>query len=154
MRFLAALFLLLPLCVRAAVPIDFAPFMTGNLITDWSTRVIANGGTIPSQSTIKCMENLRVTLIAQGITNKIYSLCVMVPDSVIAAATPLFIHKGYPMWTNNFVSGDLTVEGLKGDGTSKAMDTGVKGKTGEGSTALTGNSRGLSFLLTDSNGTN
>src|SRR5688572_13026363 len=96
------------------------------LATDWSQRVVANGGAVPSQQTIQCMETLRLTLIGMGLTNKLYTLCVFVPDSVIAASTPLFKHKGSDPWTNFFFAQtNLNIDGLKGDGIQKAFDTGV-----------------------------
>lgn len=102
------------------------PFIANAGGTDWERRVVANGGPQPTAVTATCMENLRLTLIAQGITNKIHSLCVFVPDSVIAATTPLFKHKGIDPWGNsNFVSGDLNIQGLKGDGTSKSLNPGI-----------------------------
>jgi hypothetical protein len=50
----------------------------------------------------------------------------MVPDSLTAALTPAWnITGGFDPWLNhNFVSGDLTVNGLQGDGSSKYLDTG------------------------------
>ncbi len=148
MRFLAVLLLSGCVAFGQAFTVRDIPFMAQGGVTDWAQRVINNGGAIPSVGTISCMETLRTTLIAQGITNKIYSLCVFVPDSVIASATPLFLHKGYPMWTNNFASGDLNIYGLKGNGTSLAMDTGVKGKAGQAANVTTG-TRGVSVLITE-----
>lgn len=98
---------------------------TGKLLnTDWAQRVVANGGALPTQNEIVCMEALRSALVTQGLTNKIYALCNFVTNSVIASATPLIFNAGYPMWTNNFVSGNLNINGLRGFGTN-AMDTGI-----------------------------
>ncbi len=121
--------------------------------SDWSRRVILNGGPNPSANTVNCMETLRKALIAQGITNKIYSLCVFVPDSVIAAATPLFLHKGYPMWTNNFVIGDLNVNGLKGNAIDKFMDSGVLPNNTGIATNGTG-SRGMTVVVSETSSNN
>ncbi len=96
------------------------------VITDWALRVVANGGAMPSQSTIISMETFRLGVIAAGISNKLYDCCIFVPDSLIAATTPIFRSKGSDPWSiSNFVSGDLTIEGLKGDGTTKVLNTGV-----------------------------
>lgn len=141
------------LSALAQRPMQYFPFMVeGNLVTDWSTRVVANGGAMPSQNTIQAMETLRLGCISAGLTSKIYSLCIFVPDSVIASATPLFRHKGHPMWTNNFVSGDLTINGLKGDGSSKAMDTGCMAKAlaSGGVCDTSDGSRGLTIIVTES----
>lgn len=125
-RFL--IFILLATSCFGQDPMQFAPFMMqSGIVTDWSTRVVANGGALPSQNTIQAMETLRTTLISQGITNKIYALCNFVPDSVIACCTPLFYHLGYTNWGNsNFVSGDLTINGLKGNGSTKMLETGIR----------------------------
>jgi len=148
MKFLFALLLLPALAFGQAFTMNDIPFMAQQG-TDWERRVVANGGARPSAVSINCMETLRTTLIAQGITNKIYSLCVFVPDSVIAASTPLFKHKGADPWTNfNFVIGDLNINGLKGDGTSKALDTGVKAKLGE-ATQTGEQTKGLTYIITE-----
>lgn len=95
------------------------------VITDWARRVVANGGAMPSQTSIIAMETLRVSLEAQSLTNKIWSLCIFVPDSVIAASTPLVKIKGADPWTNSgFASGDLTIQGLKGNG-ANWLDTAI-----------------------------
>jgi hypothetical protein len=119
------------------------------LSTDWSTRVVANGGALPSTNTISAIETLRTGLISAGLTNKIYSLCIFVPDSLTAALTPLIKHKGFDPWGNsNFVSGDLNIQGLVGNGTSKNLETGVKAKNGEAADNTDG-SRGLSVLISE-----
>lgn len=91
---------------------------------------------------------LRKGCIAASLTNKIDAMCVFVPDSVIACCTPLFYHLGYTNWGNsNFVSGDLNINGLKGDGTTKLLNTGVKAKD-----ALDINNppRGMAVIVTES----
>jgi hypothetical protein len=115
-------------------------------VTDWAQRVVNNGGAMPSQNTICAVETLRTTLITLGVTNKIYSMCNFVPDSVIASATPLFTHKGYPMWTNNFSSAHLSVHGLKSFGTN-FMDTGITAVSGEAVSPA--GSGGLSVIVTE-----
>jgi len=124
--FCVVLFLLIVFRGSSGPPMQFAPFMMGGqVITDWARRVVANGGAMPSQTSIIAMETLRVSLEAQSLTNKIWTLCIFVPDSVIAASTPLVKNKGADPWTNNgFVSGDLNIQGLKGDG-SKWLDTNI-----------------------------
>ena len=126
MRFVFLLLLCPVMAFGQAFSFQDLPFLANAGGTDWERRVVANGGAQPTAVTATCMENLRLTLIAQGITNKIHSLCVFVPDSVIAATTPLFKHKGIDPWGNsNFVSGDLNIQGLKGDGTSKSLNPGI-----------------------------
>lgn len=119
--------------------------------TDWARRVVANGGAAPSASTISAMETFRLGLVSAGLDTKIHSLCVFVPDSLTAALTPLIKNKGSDPWTNHsFVSGDLTVEGIKGDAASKYLDTGVQAKSGQAVDSGTGNC-GLTLIVTESN---
>jgi hypothetical protein len=48
-----------------------------------------------------------------------------VPDSFVAATTPLYTYNDYdPAFTQNFAAGDLSVAGLAGDGGSKYLNTG------------------------------
>lgn len=118
--------------------------------TDWAARVVANGGAMPSAPTIAAMETFRLGMISAGLDTKMHALCVFVPDSLIAATTPLFVGIGSDPWTNNnFVGGDLTVEGLVGNGSTKYLDTGVQATSGQAVDAGTGNC-GLSLIVTDS----
>ncbi len=124
--FCVVLFLLIVFRGSSGPPMQFAPFMMKYDVTsDWARRVVANGGAMPSQNTIIAMEVLRNSLEAQSLTNKIYTLCIFVPDSVIAASTPLVKIKGADPWTNSgFVASDLNIQGLKGDGV-KFLDTAI-----------------------------
>lgn len=154
MKFLFLLLLVPGLAFGQAFTFSDLPFLAQGS-TDWQTRVVANGGAMPSANTIAAMETLRLGCIAAGLTNKIYSLCVFVPDSLIAATTPLFLHKGVDPWTNNnFVIGDLTVDGLKGDGSTKSLDTGCMAKalTDGGVSDTSDGSRGLTVIVTESTG--
>lgn len=129
-------------------------FLAGVGSTDWARRVIANGGAKPSATTIAAMEVFRLGMISAGLDTKMHSLCVFVPDSLIAATTPLFVGIGSDPWTNNnFVTGDLTVEGLKGNGTNKSLNSGVQAKSGKAINSGTGNV-GMTVVITetDSNG--
>lgn len=158
MNRLATIFLLFA-CSALAQPFterDIAFLGRRDTTTDWAQRVVSNGGAMPSQNTINAMETLRLGCIAAGLTNKIYSLCVFVPDSLVAATTPLFLHKGYPLWTNsNFVGvgTDLDINGLKGNGTSKSLDTGCKARLiADGGISDVDGSRGLTVIVTESIG--
>jgi len=129
----------------------FTPYISlfgpsgGPVVTDWSTRVVANGGALPSQNTIIAMETLRTSLVTQGLTNKIYSLCIFVPDSVIAASTPLIKNLGADPWTNSgtFVAGDLNIQGLKSDGV-KYLDTAISNNVN-----VLGTNLGFSVIVTE-----
>lgn len=118
-------------------------------LTDWAQRVVINGGAQPSSTTINAMETFRLAMISAGLDSKMHSLCIFVPDSLTAALTPLFHAKGNDPWTNhNFVTGDLTTEGLKGNGTTKYLDSGVKAKSGE---AINSGNAGLTCIVTQAN---
>lgn len=147
----AWLFLCLCLTVKAFAQdgMQFAPFMMRSDINDWAQRVVANGGALPSQNTILAMETLRLGCIAAGLTNKIYSLCVFVPDSLIAATTPLFKHYGADPWTNiNFGTTNLDINGLLGNGTTKALDTAIKAKDIQ--VPSNGSTLGFTVIVTES----
>jgi len=146
-------FLGLLLGVSALAFTPYLPFFgpgNGLVVTDWSTRVVANDNTLPSQNTIIAMETLRASLVTQGLTNKIYTLCIFVPDSVIAASTPLIKNKGADPWTNSgFVAGDLNIQGLKGNGTS-FLDTGVIAIAGATNANQILTNSGISAIVTES----
>lgn len=96
----------------------------------WARRVVKNGGARPSQNTIDAAGVFYNALVTAGIHTKIKVLNFIAPDNLIAAQTPFIVGTGLDPWTNmNFVSGDLTVNGLKGDGTSKYLKTGFLGST-------------------------
>lgn len=148
MRFLLILLVSAATAFGQAFTQSDIPFLAQG--SEWAARVVANGGPTPSANTINAMETLRRGLITAGLSGKIYSLCVFVPDSLTAALTPLIKIKGYDPWTNqNFDSTNLTIEGLKGDGTSKYLFSGVQALFVQTNTA--GNC-GLSVLITESAG--
>lgn len=96
-------------------------------VQDWAQRVQKNGGAIPSGQTQRALSNLMIGLDSYGIAVKMKTLNCFVPDNLIAAITPLVKTYGNDPWTNNgpFVAEDLTVNGLKGNGASKYLMTGV-----------------------------
>ncbi len=146
-------FLGLLLGVSALAFTPYLPFFgprDPTVITDWARRVVANGGAMPSQNTIIAMEVLRNSLESQSLTNKIYTLCIFVPDSVIAASTPLVKIKGSDPWTNSgFIASDLNIQGLKGNGVN-FLDTGVMAiaETTNSNNILTNS--GISAIVTES----
>lgn len=97
----------------------------------WARRVLANGGAFPADNTISAVAAFWSALQAASISSKVISCITLCPDNLIAATTPLFPSAvGSDPWTNHsFVSGDLTVNGLLGDGSSKYLDTGVNSST-------------------------
>jgi hypothetical protein len=97
------------------------------LATDWASRVVTNGGAAPSGGTVTAISDFCDALDTSGLTSLLFGVCCFVPDSLIAAITPLIVGTGHDPWTNMgpFVSGDLSVNGLKGDGSTKYLMTGL-----------------------------
>jgi hypothetical protein len=96
------------------------------LATNWSARVVTNGGAAPSGATVTAISNFCDALDAASLTAQMIAVNVFAPDSLIAAITPLIKNFGIDPWTNNnFVAGDLTVNGLVGDAATKYLETGV-----------------------------
>jgi hypothetical protein len=98
---------------------------TFTVVSNWVSRVQANGGALPSLNTTNALSTFVQSLVACGIDGLMVSVNTFVPDSLIAALTPLYVGGGNDPWTNNnFVAGDLSVAGLVGDGATKYLDTG------------------------------
>lgn len=98
----------------------------------WSNNVVANGGANPSSASVAALNvfgaglnNDQLLNSSLGAFPSISCINAIAPDSLIAATTPQIYFNGSQPWVNhNFVSGDLTVNGLTGNGTSKYLDTG------------------------------
>lgn len=94
-------------------------------VTDWVRRVVVNGGATPSVSTQTAMATFVNSMVSNSLEASILALNVVAPDNLIAAFTPLYKSTGNDPWTNNaFVAGDLTVNGLQGNSTTKWINTG------------------------------
>lgn len=105
-------------------PFSSALFING-VAADWVKRVAANGGADPSANTKKAVSNFVSALVTAGIDTKMLAVSMLVPDNLTAARTPLYKVLGTDPWANNgFVAGDLTVDGLIGNGTSKFLNMG------------------------------
>ncbi len=95
-------------------------------ITDWAARVVSNGGAAPSDATKSALNTFYLGLSSNSILSKMIAVCCFVPDNLIASITPLIKVAGNDPWTNtSFVGGDLTSAGLKGNGSTKYLNTGV-----------------------------
>jgi hypothetical protein len=96
-------------------------------VVDWTKRVVKNGGALPGQKTVSAANNFYVSLITSNIVNQISMCNIVAPDNLVACMAPLIKTVGPDVWTNtNFISGDLTIDGLKGNGSSKFLNTTVK----------------------------
>ena len=100
---------------------------------DWATRVTANGGSVGS-STLKAVDTFcRSIDAASGLRAAILRCNLFCGNNLEAALVPLYrgsslagTQLGNTTDTNsNFVSGDFSSTGLKGDGTTKYLSTGV-----------------------------
>jgi len=97
----------------------FSQTRQDQVVTDWASTVVGNGGAAPSAGTKSTLSTYVGSLITGKVWPKMISANCFVPDSLIAAITPII---GGPVWTNNgFIAGDLTVNGLKGDGVAKYL---------------------------------
>ena len=112
----------------------------------WAANVVTNGGAAPSDGTVSALSTFCCALDSAGLTSSMLAVNCYVPDSLIAATTPLIATACQPCWTNhNFVSGDLSVNGLQGNGSNKYLDLGSQ--SSPASTALTLTSAGLTCYV-------
>jgi len=96
-------------------------------VQDWSYRVQKNGGALPSGTTQRALSDFMKGADAYNLTSKMKSVVCFVPDNLIAAITPLVKVVGNDPWTNtNFIASDLTIAGLKGNGSDKYLTTNIK----------------------------
>jgi len=93
----------------------------------WAARVVANGGAAPSENTLTALDTFWSALVAAGLDSKVKVVNVYAPDSLIACLTPYIVGTGSDPWGNMgpFTASELSVNGLKGNGTTMALDTGV-----------------------------
>lgn len=122
----------------------------GNAVTNvpdlgenWSNNVVANGGASPAVATVVAvnqfgagLNNDGLLLLSLGANPSVWALNVIAPDSLIAATTPQIYFKGSQPWANNgpYVGGDLTINGLTGNASTKFLNTGFNPATVFGST--------------------
>ena len=97
-----------------------------NTAQTWAQKVFTNGGAYPSGNTIRALSDFMGGLDSNDLTSKMISVVCFVPDNLTAAITPLYQISGRNPWLNtNFVAGDLTINGLVGDASSKYLKTGL-----------------------------
>jgi hypothetical protein len=100
----------------------------------WRSAVIAAGGGTPSVAIVAGYSDFFYGLDADGFTYSGVSPDIVFynafyPTSIIGALIPQIDASGVA-WTNrNFVLADLTVNGLKGNGTNKSIGTGYLAQT-------------------------
>lgn len=107
----------------------------------WRSAVVANGGSV-SASTLKAVADFCKSIDAAGIRDRFYRLNLFAGTGLSACLVPLYrgqsrtgTQYGNTTDTNNgpFVSGDYAETGasggLKGNGSTKYLDTGLAGNT-------------------------
>ena len=95
-------------------------------VVDWVNRVVKNGGAKPSYTSVRALNNFYNTITGSSYISKLKSVVCFVPDNLPAAFTPLIKTSGFDPWTNTgpFVDGDLTIDGIKGNASTKYLKTG------------------------------
>jgi len=110
------------------------------LNSDWLTRILAAGGTRPSDNTFMANDVWYAALGTAGIQSKIKAANTYAPDNLIASFTPLIkgVGTGNDSWTNigTITGASLTVNGLALNGTTQYLATGLNCVT-MGLTSLT-----------------
>ena len=116
--------------------------VVGPYTVTWAALVVTNGGVNPTPLEQAAADRYYRRCLAAGITTLIYSEILMISSSLIGACTPfLFSGSGGALWVNNsnrFLAGDLTINGLHGNGVDKYLTTVIVP-----SVALTNTSAGL-----------
>lgn len=114
-------------------PFSSVQSVTGTyvLTNSWVTRVLANGGAMPSANTISASQTFEAAI--SSLKSRIYHLNFVAPDSLIAFQTPFIKTVGIDPWVRHSVGvpviESLTVQGYNGCSTGRAngyvYDTGV-----------------------------
>jgi len=116
--------------------------VVGPYTVTWAALVVSNGGVNPTSLEQASADRYYRNCLAAGLTTMIYSEILFISSSLIGACTPfLFSGSGGALWVNNsnrFLAGDLTINGLHGNGVDKYLTTVIVP-----SAALTNTSAGL-----------
>ena len=124
-------------------------------VPDYAARVITNGGAAVSVATLAALRTFAQSLNTNGLFSSMVSVLTYAPDNLIAAITPFIKTAGNDPWTNNggnFVAGDLTINGLKGNASTKVLDSGLVSTAIWQNTAnniIAGTSGGISLYTFD-----
>lgn len=117
----------------------------------WADRVVINGGSYPSDTSKVAVSACVNGMASDATLAQIGAMLLYPTDSVVAATTPVinvWTNANDPWVNHNFVSGDLSVNGLVGNTTTKYLDTGINALS-----LLTANSTSLfSYLITTNTG--
>lgn len=117
-------------------------------VIEWRKRALNAGSTHISMTTMKATDFLYKEMRKSGLLFKMKSVVGFCPCNLIAATTPLYYTHGNSPWTNvSFTDADLNVNGLKGDGSSKYLNTGLNPAT----MYTSDNSAGITFYVSEGN---
>jgi hypothetical protein len=101
--------------------------VTTTTVSNWLNQCFIAGSATISSNTAWSVDTFWNGLVTDSLDSVMIDIDCFVPDTLIAAITPLLATTGNNSWVNhNFVIGDLSVNGLTGDGSTKYLDTGIK----------------------------
>jgi Concanavalin A-like lectin/glucanases superfamily len=107
------------------------PFSTVAQVADWQGRVYLASASSPTGPTITHLETAWNGAVSDGFTSKLVTWGLFTSNSLAAARTPLYwnpAYESYFLWNNSgFASGDLSINGLTGNGSSKYLDSTILG---------------------------
>ena len=99
---------------------------TPDTVKAWVKKVTDTGAKTPSIRTQQALTTFYNGLVSTELLHKMITVNCVVPDSLSASLTPLIKNSGYDTWiVNEVVDSDLTINGLKGNGSSKYLNTGI-----------------------------
>jgi hypothetical protein len=91
------------------------------VVSDWSTRVVTNGGLTPSTNSINALSAFVSGCKADGLWSKMVLVNCFAPDSNIAAFTPLLRGPGPDPWVVTGGTPGLSANGVRTTGFTIAM---------------------------------
>lgn len=93
-------------------------------VSNWVSRVQANGGASPSNATITAVNTWWTGIVSAGLDTKILAANFFAPDSLIACSTPFKVGGGHDPWQGTVDAGALSINGVSFFG-SKIFKTGL-----------------------------
>jgi len=99
--------------------------VTTTTTSNWLQTCYINKSVLVSSNSIWGVDQFWNGLVTDGLDSNMIILNPIVPDSLLAALTPLIAGPGSTLWVNHsFTDGDVTVNGITGNG-SKYINTGA-----------------------------
>jgi hypothetical protein len=97
------------------------------IVNNWANRVVVNGGTVPTGLQQVAVNNFVRGMRQDFVWSKMKAMVIFVNNGLTCAFTPLIVGPGGadPWNANTFIAGDLTANGVIGDGASKRILTGL-----------------------------